>query len=786
MVAILALIATLVHTPTAFSAEPNSSGWTVETQMYGKDRYETATKVSQASFPKAVGGVVVLATGNDFPDALSAAPLAVKLDAPLLLTPSKRLAESTRAELARLKPSQVIIIGGTGAVSAEVERSVRAAIGSSKTVRIGGSNRYDTSSKIVNYGWGKSGSPRLYVATGRNFPDPLSLGAAAGSHQAPLLLVKATPGSARDAGEKAKRLRASQAFIAGGTVAVNAQVENALKKTASVTRYAGSTRYETAAKVAENEFVNAESAYIATGKDFPDALVGAAAAGKQHVPLVLSQTRCVPLTADRALRNLNVSSVTLVGGPSVLNPKLTPCVTTDIESVACEGGTLAPKNGVVAFADLSSLARINIKPLGQELPTTKEEGSLPVCLSVSVGSDSYESYGTIKVQGTSTARWPKKNWALHWYSDASRTKPVRLAFGDSIPSDTWVAKADWIDPSQLRNPVAYALWGAMVTSRDTSPQLEVANSNGPIHPNATGYPATVTSQIQVDGDHYGISTLTLGHDYVNFNVNPNNPQHLFFEFDARGGGTLEKTWDKFRSTGIDNWFDNYLSDTNAFSAAQKAAIDEVGAVINGSQENFDANFDTYFDKANMIDMLLYIEVLYDWDGRAQDLQVVSYDLKKWYFLPWDKDTTFGLGSTSAGLKPNVERELLMNYVEEDSEERPWFKTYTAYQPEVEARYAQLRDQGIFSTEYLMAVADDIYGKIPRHVWQSEGARWSAWNRPSLGIATYEQLMNWFEIRLHTLDDHFNYGKDGDTNPVVEAIQEEEAAPSLPASPQSGG
>ena len=88
-VAIL-LGAWVVSAPGAAYASPTYSA------LRGIDRYETALAVSRHAFTPGVGAVV-LATGEDFPDALSAAPLAAAYGGPVLLTPPMALRDATAA-----------------------------------------------------------------------------------------------------------------------------------------------------------------------------------------------------------------------------------------------------------------------------------------------------------------------------------------------------------------------------------------------------------------------------------------------------------------------------------------------------------------------------------------------------------------------------------------------------------------------------------------------------------------------------------------------------------------
>lgn len=426
-----------------------------------------------------------------------------------------------------------------------------------------------------------------------------------------------------------------------------------------------------------------------------------------------------------------------------------------------DGGLL--DGNIAIFPEPSSLIEVQINTLGKPLPSSKAEGNLPVMLEFTVGGATLSTYGEIKVQGSSTAKWPKKNWSLKFYADENRSEKLMLKIGDSVASDKWIAKAEWVDPSMLRNASSYRLWEKMVKNRNIFPQYEVDNAwlgednmfSG-IQTGAQGFPKSYPTSIKVNGEHYGISILLLGHDPRNFNINENNTEHIYMEFDARGGYTATKTWDKFSSEGIGQWIDGYYPENKDFTEEQRQAIDFLGELINGSQSNFEENFDRYLDKTNMIDMLLFLEVIYDYDAVAQDIEMVTYDLKKWYMLPWDKDTTFGMDWNERGIRKDSATKLLINYELESASQKPWYKTYHAFKPEVEERYAQLRDGGIFSVKGLYEITKDITAKIPREMWEAERIRWEKDNRPSLDETSTSQVISWFEKRLEMLDAHFHY------------------------------
>jgi putative cell wall-binding protein len=186
------------------------------TRLSGPDRYSTAAAISAATFDPGVP-VAYVATGSNFPDALAAGPVAALNGGPILLVGTD-VPSATASELKRLRPAQIVVLGGTGVVSSAVEGNLRAlAVGTVK--RIAGSDRYSTGSAI-SASFFAPGVPVVYVATGTSFPDALSGGAAAAFSNAPVLLV--LPNSVPSAtATEITRLKPARIVVLGGVGAVS-------------------------------------------------------------------------------------------------------------------------------------------------------------------------------------------------------------------------------------------------------------------------------------------------------------------------------------------------------------------------------------------------------------------------------------------------------------------------------------------------------------------------------------------------------------------------------------
>ncbi|MBA4246772.1 MAG: hypothetical protein C0444_00540 [Microbacterium sp.] len=304
-------------------------------RLFGADRYATPVEIARAQFPgtstptgPVTPGVpvVYLANGASFPDALSAGPASALEGGPMLLTPSSSLPAVVAAELDRLNPQSVVVVGGTGVVS----DAVAAAAGSFATsgfVRIGGQDRYETSRLIAARMLANglvTGQP-LWVATGANFPDALSAGAAAAAQGVPILLVNGAA-STLDPTTAAfvnGQLQSSVVDIAGGTGAVSAGIQSsldALASTTSVTRRGGSDRFSTSLLINQAAYGgSAPEVFLAYGFNFPDALAGSVMAGLRGGPLYITETPCVRTGVVEHVLDLSPSRVTVFGGSAIVS-----------------------------------------------------------------------------------------------------------------------------------------------------------------------------------------------------------------------------------------------------------------------------------------------------------------------------------------------------------------------------------------------------------------------------------------------------------------------------------
>ena len=185
--------------------------------------------------------------------------------------------------------------------------------------RISGSDRYATAAEASRAF--PAGVDVVYVATGREFPDALAGAARAASNGAPLLLTQPTsvPAPTRDA---MARLRPGRVVVLGSAGAISDSVAQTLKSmttTGNLQRVGGKDRYETAAMLARYYPSGAKVAYVATGVDFPDALAGAALAGRDNAPVLLTKPTSLPPATASALSALRPDRIVVLGSTGAVS-----------------------------------------------------------------------------------------------------------------------------------------------------------------------------------------------------------------------------------------------------------------------------------------------------------------------------------------------------------------------------------------------------------------------------------------------------------------------------------
>lgn len=295
---------------------PSPSASPTVTRIAGSDRYATAALLSQVAVSNPGSGVssVYVASGQTFPDALAAGPAAAKRNTSVLLVTATSIPASTQAELTRLNPDTIYLVGGTSAISPTVETALKAFSRTGTVVRFAGIDRYDTAARVVANAF--PSASQVMIATGLNYPDALAGGAGAAHGKMPILLVSSTaiPSATQT---QISRLSPAKVYLVGGEAVVGVSVENALRSGGRlVVRVSGDDRYLTSVAVSRTFFSGATPhVFVSTGLNFPDAL----AAGPIGDPVLLTAPTSLPATVAAEATRLDPDTIDVLGGTAAVS-----------------------------------------------------------------------------------------------------------------------------------------------------------------------------------------------------------------------------------------------------------------------------------------------------------------------------------------------------------------------------------------------------------------------------------------------------------------------------------
>ncbi len=277
------------------------------------DRYETAIGISKATYDKAESAVI--ASGEQFPDALVGGTLAIQVKGPTLLVEKDGVPKGLVEELKRLEAKSVYLLGGMHTVSKKVEEILKKEV---TVERIAGADRYETAEAVTKkrlalMGRGINGTDRMTYVSGTTFADALA---------AASFVARDNPsdGSANFLELVAPSDMVKKGWAFGGQAAVAGDTPN---------RIAGENRYGTASAIAERSLNMIDDiakklgmVVVVNGNNFPDGLAAAPLVASKDAVLLLTDKDMRPREVMDYLNKQEVDTAIFIGGEAVLSPRL--------------------------------------------------------------------------------------------------------------------------------------------------------------------------------------------------------------------------------------------------------------------------------------------------------------------------------------------------------------------------------------------------------------------------------------------------------------------------------
>ncbi|ADY54654.1 cell wall binding repeat 2-containing protein [Syntrophobotulus glycolicus DSM 8271] len=421
-----------------------SSSSVNDIRISGNDRYQTAVEISENGWT--TSDYVVLARGDDFADALCAGPLAQKYNGPILLTQSNALNPNTFAELQRLRAKHIIIVGGTGAVSPEVENELKTA-GFNNIQRIFGSDRFQTSVMIARE---LNAGTKVALATGNDYPDALSISGIASKLGMPILLTGANSLDNNVLDYLWQHRGITQTYIIGGIGAISSAIEQIVP---GPVRLSGQNRFETNIAVIRNfeSIISFNKIYVATGNDFADALTGALLSAGSGSPLILV-SKTLPISTSDYLKTkmTNASIVVLLGGGAAVNES----VIKDIASIRNNIGKLPTGNSGNSGGGGrrgSTMYQVTFNTT----PAFSEAQNMPAAQRVAAGGQAKSPSSAPTLAGYLFVDWYTDEELTTLFNFNTKITAATTIYAKFVPdftgwSGTWNAMTSYFDDPELQ------------------------------------------------------------------------------------------------------------------------------------------------------------------------------------------------------------------------------------------------------------------------------------------------------------------------------------------------
>lgn len=333
-----------------------------------------------------------------------------------------------------------------------------------------------------------------------------------------------------------------------------------------------------------------------------------------------------------------------------------------------------------------------------------------------------EKYVTMKIQGSSSFWYPKKNYTIKFFNDEDCTDKYKVNFGWGR-QNKYVLKANWTDKTHSRNIVTAHI-AAQV--QDKYNLFQNTPNNGLID----GFPV----EVYLNNEFHGLYTLNIPKEDWLYGMDDNNPNHIIMV------GEKYSTATTFKEVNIDGW-NNQLDDNSP--TVQQKMLRLINFVVNSTDQEFKENIEDYLNLDATLNYYVLCHTLNIADNNAKNLIFVTYDGKIWYPTLYDLDTTFGSYYHGLELYP-TDYSLQMNH------NRLFERLSILFKKEIEQRYKELR-QNILSEENIINEIDKVYSQIEPSLFEKEQQKWGQ-------LPGYEltQLKEYIHERLPYVDKMMNY------------------------------
>ncbi len=374
------------------------------------------------------------------------------------------------------------------------------------------------------------------------------------------------------------------------------------------------------------------------------------------------------------------------------------------------------------------------------LQTKKETSN--IIIDYSIGDETvFKSNATIKLQGTSSLAYDKKNYTINLYTDDTFSKKNKIELYNGWGAQSkYCLKANWIDSTHSRNIVSARLMAKVQEKYDL---FKDCPNNGLID----GYPI----EIYINDEYHGLYTCNIPKDEWMFNMDSKNPNHIVMCAESNNEGSSSTF--NCEAIPIDGYDWSIEVGPKETDEEVQETFEKLNRVIrfvmNSSDEEFKNSFNEYLNLDACLNYLSFLYTANCIDNVAKNMLLVTYDGQVWYPSMYDLDSTWGLetdGLTLYSVTNEFPNEYLVTSL-------LWERILTCFPKEFKNRYTELK-RTVLSNKNIISAFKEFDNSISSEMWTREHEKWT--NIPSIS---------------YTIDQIYNYAKERSTylNSVIKEI-----------------
>lgn len=390
--------------------------------------------------------------------------------------------------------------------------------------------------------------------------------------------------------------------------------------------------------------------------------------------------------------------------------------------------------------------------LDGNLPTSKGANYVNVKIKYNDGENEFECIAAVKVQGASSAGYPKKNYNIKLYDETENgleKHKIKLVKGWG-KQFKYCLKANYVDFSQARNVVSGQLYGDVIDAREIEDELSDLPSGGAID----GFPVLVFN----NGNYVGLYTFNIPKDKWMFDMKDSDEKNQAI--------VMANTWNDtvaFRATIGSGFEVEYASNEdstvdNSTSWVLQSLNELIKFTMNNNGEDFVNGISQYADVDKCIDSMLFTFVICADDNISKNILWATYDGKVWFSSMYDMDGTWGM-RWNGKIEFDENTHLISNLADgsKGAPERNhnnynllWEKIYINFYDRVVERYQQLRKTAL-SIENITTRFGEFFAKIPDIVYQAEREKWTGVPTNEATFDHFTQIIDFATKRLAKMD-----------------------------------